>query len=187
MILITTSRDPSQRTRTFIRDLSHVIPRAVRVNRGKKSLDDLRVEALRHGLSRVLVVTERKGNPGGLRFYEASVATIRPAAAHVVLEGVTLRRELYGKKPERVPRVLDLAVAYQESEEHSEYASALASGLGVETVAAANAERDLPDSDVVLWIRRLDSRPAASFYLTGARGSREVGPRLFLRAVIRPG
>ncbi len=186
MILITTSRDPSQRTRTFIRDLSHVIPRAVRVNRGKKSLDDLRVEALRHGLSRVLVVTERKGNPGGLRFYEVSVATITPTAAHVVLEGVTLRRELYGKKPERVSRVLDLAVAYQEGEEHSEYASALASGLGVEAVAA-NEERDLPDSDVVLWIRRLNSRPAASFYVTGARGSREVGPRLFLRRVVKPG
>ncbi len=187
MILITTSRGPSQRTRTFIRDLSHVIPRAVRVNRGKKSLDDLRVEAIKHGLSRVLVVTEKKGNPGGLRFYEASVATIRPAAAHVILEGVTLRRELYGKKPERIPKVLDLAVAYQSGEDRAEYASAFAVGLGVEGVIEANEARELPDSDVILWVREFDSRLAASFYLTGIRGAKEVGPRLFLRTLVEFG
>lgn len=184
MILITTSRSPSQRTRTFIRDLSHVVPRSVRVNRGKKSLEDLRVEAARHGLSRVLVVTERKGNPGGLRFYEASVAAIAPIHPQILLEGVTLRRELYGRRPDRIPQAVDLAVAYQPGDSRAEYASALAAGLGVQEASAAGAESELPDADIVLWVRELAARRAATFYLTGRGGPREVGPRLFLRGLV---
>jgi len=185
LILITTSHRPSRRTRTLIRDLSHVIPGSVRVNRGKKSLEDLRQEAIKYGLDRVLVVGERKGNPGLLRFYKAAIASITPTNAQVILSGVTLRRELFGKKPERVPHVRELAVAHQPTENLRMFAEALAEGLGTDPPSAASDISEFPDADIVLWVLTHELRSVASFYLCGPLRVREMGPRLFLARLVQ--
>ena len=184
MILITTSRRPSKRTRTLIRDFLHVIPGAVRVNRGKKSLQDLRQDAVKFGLDRVLIVGERKGNPGLLRFYKATVATIEPIGAQVILAGVTLRRELFGRKPKRVPHVRELAVAYQQ-DDLEKFAEVLAEGLGADAPSAASEVGEFPDADIVLWVLSHEGRTMASFYLCAPLRVMEMGPRLFLASLVR--
>lgn len=67
-MLITTSRKPSQRTRTFCRGLERVF-KARCVNRGKMSLRDVFLKAGEMKTNRVFVVSERDGNPNGMEVY----------------------------------------------------------------------------------------------------------------------
>ncbi len=93
MILITTTRRPSQRTRSFVRDLYHVIPGAIRRNRGKASLEDLNELALKLGAERVLIVSTKGGNPSSLYFFKPTPLAIRPISL-IDLKEITLRREM---------------------------------------------------------------------------------------------
>ncbi len=68
-MLITTSRKPSQRTRTFCRGLERVL-KARCVNRGKMSLRDVFLKAKEMEADRVVVVSERDGNPNGMEIYQ---------------------------------------------------------------------------------------------------------------------
>jgi U3 small nucleolar ribonucleoprotein protein IMP4 len=67
-MLITTSRKPSQRTRTFCRALERVID-ARCVNRGKMSIRDVFLKAKEMECDRIVVISERDGNPSGLDIY----------------------------------------------------------------------------------------------------------------------
>ena len=64
---ITTSRKPSQNTRTLAHALSSFLS-ARYESRGKKSIEDVVTQARAEGHSRVLVIGERHGNPNGLSF-----------------------------------------------------------------------------------------------------------------------
>jgi len=108
LILITTTRRPSRRTRSFVRDLYHVLPDAIRRNRGKMSLEDLNELALQLGADRVLVVGTSRGNPSSLAFYEPHPSAIRPISV-IHLRGVSLRREITDK---RAPQSRDLCITY---------------------------------------------------------------------------
>lgn len=68
-MLITTSRKPSQRTRTFCRGLERVLKFRC-VNRGKMSLRDVFLKASEMGTNRVGVISEKDGNPNGMEVYE---------------------------------------------------------------------------------------------------------------------
>jgi len=68
MILLTTSRRPSRQTRLIAREFSRVLPGARYLPRGTKSIWFLFSLALRFGLRSILVVENREGRPGLLRF-----------------------------------------------------------------------------------------------------------------------
>ena len=67
MILITTSGRPAQRMRTLCNDLQRVIPKAMRINRGKLSIKGLAEKALEVGADRIIMVERRKGGPGCIK------------------------------------------------------------------------------------------------------------------------
>lgn len=69
MLFITTSRRPAIRTRIFIKELERVIPGAKRIIRGKKGLEDLERLLFINGVSKLVIVENKKGNPWALRFY----------------------------------------------------------------------------------------------------------------------
>ncbi|MDM7275107.1 MAG: hypothetical protein P3X22_003155 [Thermoprotei archaeon] len=93
-VLVTTSRRPGRRSRSLVKDLVSVIPGAFRVTRGRRSLSDLAREALSVGADRVVVVGERRGNPGVIRVYEplSGPPALREVAVFIVV-GVKLARE----------------------------------------------------------------------------------------------
>lgn len=97
MIIITTSHRPSPRTRTFIKDLSSVLPGSHRINRGHKTLIELALEAKRRGSKYVAIVTEREGNPGAINLYEVTEeASVHPALtkiATLIIKGIKLSKE----------------------------------------------------------------------------------------------
>ena len=67
-MLITTSRKPSGRTRSFCQDLGHVL-NAKYVNRGKMSFRDVLIKATSLGFQEIAIVSQIKGNPSKIEIY----------------------------------------------------------------------------------------------------------------------
>lgn len=68
-MLISTSRKPSQKTRTFCQTLSRVLDYEY-LNRGKMSLRDLFLKSSQLGYDSTLLVYELKGNPSKMVFFD---------------------------------------------------------------------------------------------------------------------
>ncbi len=101
MFLITTSRRPSRRTRSFLKEFSLILPGSYRVNRGKFSFRGLLSEALVHNCRGIIVINTYKGNPGSIDFYiikkvseEESLDSYQlDFLGKIYLAGVVLARE----------------------------------------------------------------------------------------------
>jgi U3 small nucleolar ribonucleoprotein protein IMP4 len=93
-MLLTTSRRPTGRMRTFCRDLANSIPDAVRVNRGKMSLDGVAEKAIELEADRVVVVDRWRGGPGKISLFQVSSTGLKPVPPLMLIKGIRLRREL---------------------------------------------------------------------------------------------
>jgi U3 small nucleolar ribonucleoprotein protein IMP4 len=101
-ILVTTSRNPTSTMRTFSNDLRRIIPNAVRVNRGKMSIDEIAEKALEHEVDRVIIVDRWQGGFGKIRFFkigESGLVSIRPI---VNIASIWLQREFDASKTKTV-------------------------------------------------------------------------------------
>ncbi len=96
-ILITTSRRPSPRVRSLVKDLAGTIPGGIRFTRGHFSMEELAREAMLLGADRIVVVGERRGNPGIIRVYDFDDALRTRNIVSFIVKGVALSREL--KRP----------------------------------------------------------------------------------------
>lgn len=115
MLFITTSRRPSIRTRTFIKELERAIPGSKRIVRGKKSLDDLKEMMIRYGVSKLLVVDTKKGNPAVLRFYELSLPYLKLICS-LYIRGISLQVDV-----KRKITVSELSIVNECGDELSSY------------------------------------------------------------------
>ncbi len=178
MILITTTRRPSRRTRSFVRDLFHVIPNAVRRNRGKMSLEDVNQLALELGLKRIMIVGTSKGNPSSISFYEASPSGIKPISI-IFLQGVSLRRELTNK---RAPSSKSLCISYS-SPDLSHIAQLMVESFGESEPFFVQELGDLkvlyPEYDVSIHLSPYEGLILSSFYRI--KPLMELGPRMKIR------
>ena len=92
MILLTTSRRPTGRIRTFCRDLANTIPDIVRVNRGKMSLDGVAEKAIEFEAEKVVVVDRWCGGPGRINLFKLSNG-LEPVSPIMMIKNIRLRRE----------------------------------------------------------------------------------------------
>lgn len=92
--VLTTSRKPSQRTRSFIRDLVRVIPWSFHFTRGSCSLNDLANELAVLGINRILIIHEKKGNPSLVKFYKLDEGKLMERDYRLRIKGISLAREL---------------------------------------------------------------------------------------------
>jgi rRNA maturation protein Rpf1 len=69
-LLLTSSRNPSLRVRQFMKEFSYLFPKTTiqKVNRGKKSLDQLFSESVEK-YDRILLITNKQGNPNKIIGY----------------------------------------------------------------------------------------------------------------------
>lgn len=68
-MLITTSRKPSQRTRSFCKSFVRVLNSSY-INRGKMSIRDVLIKSSELGYNKIAVVSETKGNPSRIDFQD---------------------------------------------------------------------------------------------------------------------
>jgi len=96
LIIITTSHKPSQRTRSFAKDLASVLPDAKVITRGKKTLRDLSIIGFGLKANHILVIGEKRGNPSLIRMFSIDYSSKYPTLLHkysIILKGITLSRE----------------------------------------------------------------------------------------------
>jgi rRNA maturation protein Rpf1 len=121
VILLTTSRRPTSRIRTFCRDLARSIPNIIRINRGKLSLDGIGERALGFNADRVVIVDRWKGGPGKIELFQIGPEGLIPIFPLMYIAGIRLKREFEGIKakpitsltittpPEKNPQVAKIA------------------------------------------------------------------------------
>ncbi len=152
-ILVTTSHRPTQRVRSFIKDLASVLPYALKINRGKSTMTDLYYDAMGYGAERVIVVTVWKGNPGRIRVYKPCEPpdVCLEELATITLKGVKLRREVPGSKKLMGSRSLGIDVTSVGSEQYKMLADTLARAFLARLVLN---EEDYTKYDVILRMHR---------------------------------
>jgi len=97
LLFITTSRRPAVRTRIFIKELERVIPGTKRVIRGKKSIEDLQRLLFINGVSRLVIVENKKGNPWALHFYKFDFFKLKIVCT-LYIRGVSLQVDVKKKR-----------------------------------------------------------------------------------------
>ncbi len=174
-ILITTSREPSQRTRSFVKDLVSVIPNSERITRGKMSTRDLIYEAEDRDAERVVIVEERQGNPSKLIVYDASG---RPIYVFV-LRGVSLARE----RESRAYGVESVCVRlYHLLPGADEVARAFADAFGLRVIEDPG---ESADCDLILDVEEEGGYWKVFFRIPSSK--KVVGPIIRVREVVRGG
>ena len=181
-ILVTTSHRPSQRVRSFVKDLASVLPNAVRRNRGKATMRDLYYEAVSIGANRVVIVGGRKGNPGVISVYEPSEPPEEELKllARLSLLGVRLSRETPGAQ--RSYRASSLGVYVDSSSADLSMVGDLLIKLfnGRLILDLVRAHRLV---DVVAVVRPGPPGSVAEVTFLCAGSGRQCGPTLRLRGV----
>lgn len=68
-MIVTTSRRPSAKSRSFCKELQSVIPLSYYVLRGKKGIRELLSLSVEKGADRTVIVTSKRNEPDSLLFY----------------------------------------------------------------------------------------------------------------------
>jgi len=92
-ILLTTSRNPTPRIRTFCNDLARAISGLVRVNRGKMSTDEIAEKALEYDAECVVIVDRWHGGLDSIRFFQIGESGLISVPPVLHVSGIRLRRE----------------------------------------------------------------------------------------------
>jgi len=178
VILLTTSRRPTNRIRTFCRDLARSIPSVVRVNRGKLNLDGIAEKALEFDADRVMVVDQWKGEPGKIGLFRAGPEGLAPVPPLICVTSVKLQREFGAKvKP---TRSLIITTTPEESHDVLKVADSLSSFLDVPRSSMDEAVSKYPVSMHVSSSAL--HRIQVTFMLLPE--TIEVGPRITVSSVV---
>ena len=96
-ILLTTSRRPMSRMRSFCHDFASCLPDIVRINRGKLNLDGMAEKTLEINADRVIIVDRWKGGPGKIQLFLIKEASLAPVPPLIYIGGIKLQREFKTK------------------------------------------------------------------------------------------
>ena len=168
-IIVTSSRRPTPRIRSLVKDLAMILPGAERLTRGHLSMQELASEAILRGAERVVIVGGRKGNPSILRIYEVKKGDLLNIVTFII-RGVALSRELKRPLPHESPE--RMIVETDGNPLSDEFADAF-----VQAFSARVLEKPL-DKDIIAAISldRSGNYVRVEFVFQGRR----VGPRLKL-------
>ena len=173
-IIFTTTRRPSPRTRSLLKDLVDTIPGAIRLTRGHASMEELWVEARSQGAQRVAVIASRRGNPSLIRFYSVAGSGLGHIAS-LRINGVSLAREYGAPSPSGASKRASDMMVYlgSEGEVAASVAEILVNALGASVALRPEAG---PERVVAVVAPSRKSSGEASLYFLHA--GRQVGPRL---------
>lgn len=175
-ILLTTSRNPTPRIRTFCNDLSNAIPSIVRVNRGKMSADETAEKALELHANRVVIVDRGHGGPASIKFLQIGESGLVSVPPVLHVSGIRLTREFGVVK---VKPALSLVLSGSEtSGKMLRLADALSKFFNVPIMSVDEAVKTGATSIVMLLDK--SSRIVMTFMV---ELEVEVGPRVIVSGV----
>ena len=186
MMLITTSHRPTRRTRSFGHDLEKVFPNALYLTRGKKTLQDLLMEAYDRGYERLLIINVWKGNPLKMTFIKVSPADWG-YLGYLYLHGIKLQREigLRDIRPIREEMPFVVTTAKRVGLDHVAFAQVFAELTGGKFVPRGDRSlqtiADKNNTDVLGVVERHPRGMALNFHRLDITRERAVGPLISVK------
>ncbi|MDK2790190.1 MAG: small nucleolar ribonucleoprotein [Methanothermococcus sp.] len=165
-MIITTSRKPSQRTRSFVKDLASVLGIKI-LNRGKTPLKDI-LETY----DNFIVVEEFKGNPGKLKFYNTKKNEVLS-----LIIATKLQKEVCG---ENVGMIKKLGAEFDKST--SEYKNVFYDFLFKNLDSFDELNEDDNESSFKVGFKK-SSKDDNIFYIQFYKGDKELGPLIKVKSV----
>jgi len=149
VIAISSSRSPSRRVRSFIKELYYSLPNTIRITRGKLSLTGLMEVVVGSGAFKLLYVQSRGGDPGILKLMYLSERGDVKLSYDVDLYGVKLLLDFDVGVLRRARRARSAIIARLE---RSELGDVLSDFLEYQTIYVdeLNDVRGLADTVVVV-------------------------------------
>jgi len=169
--LLTTSRNPTTRIRTFCRDFARVMPNIAYVNRGKMSKDDVAEKAIEYDADRVVINDRGQGGVGVLRLFTVTETGLTEASPKIHF-AAKLQKE-FGV-PNVEPAVLISVQASSRSDELAKLAASLSGFLGL---PISPDEQEHKSALTIMSISRGESGKIAVTFMAEPRHI-EVGPRM---------
>lgn len=171
-ILLTTSRNPTDRMRTLCNDLARILPNAVRVNRGKMSNEQLAEKALEEGPEHVLMIERGQGGSGSIRFCNVGQSGLVCVPPTVQIGDTKLRRDF--NIPSRVKPARGVAILSSvPSDDMKKFAEMLAGFFGVPLLSI----EEVPQDESLIVLDRDRAGRLMVTFITGPDHV-EVGPRV---------
>ena len=180
MIIITTSRRPTRRIRTFCNDLARCIPNSMRINRGKLSREGLAEKAYELEADRVIIVDRWKGGPGKIELFNVR-ETLIGVPPLIYIRGIKLQREMGFPKSRRFSSMAITANYTSQDEEIPKLMDALSNFLQVST-AKPNEEVEKKYQVLMSIGRDAMERIRVTFFKLPE--NREIGPRITVSHLI---
>jgi U3 small nucleolar ribonucleoprotein protein IMP4 len=177
VILLTTSRRPTGRIRTFCRDFVNSIPDVVRVNRGKMSLDGIAEKAIEVEADRVVVVDRWRGGPGKINLFHVSSTGLKSVPPLMLISGIRLRREF---EVTRRTRSSVITLKPEDSTELERVAGRLSQYFGLPVLSVDEAARKYGASMHFSF----DSSRRLQITFMRLQRMVEIGPRVTLSKLV---
>lgn len=172
MILITSSRRPTQLVRTLCNDLNRTLPNSVRVNRGKMSLRRIALEASTQEADRVIIVERESGLPSKILFFTIEKEQLVLFNPVIFIKGVKTQDQI-GRKSRYLSGVA-LTVTLEGGSDLLKLANALSWFLGIELV---HNNVELQKFEASLHVSK------TQIAVTAPPKLNEIGPVLYLKRV----
>jgi U3 small nucleolar ribonucleoprotein protein IMP4 len=178
--LLTTSRRPTPRIRTFCRDLTRSIPNVVRINRGKLSLDGIAEKALEFNADRVVIVDRWKGGPGKIELFKIGQEGLVLVPPIMYVVGIKLQREFDRAKTKPI-RSLILTTSSDKSDEIIRIARSLSNFLNV---PLSQMDEAVSKSQISMHVSSNDLHRSQVTFMLLLPETVEIGPRITLSHVV---
>ncbi|MFA4641489.1 ribosomal biogenesis protein [Pyrococcus kukulkanii] len=181
MMLITTSHRPTRRTRSFGHDLEKVFPNSLYMTRGKKTIQELLMEAYDRSYERLLILNVWKGNPLKMTFIKVDPEDWG-YLGYLYLHGIKLQREMgfKGLNPIREDMPLIVTTAKRVGLDHLAFAQVFAELTTGKFVPRGDKSltsiADRYNTDVLAVIERHPRGMSINFYRLDVTKERPVGP-----------
>jgi rRNA maturation protein Rpf1 len=180
VLLLTTSRRPTPRIRTFCRDLTCSIPNVVRINRGKLSLDGIAEKTLELNANQVIIVDRWKGGPGKIEFFKIGQEGLVLVPPIMYVAGIKLRRE-FDKVKTKPVRSLIITTSSEDSNEITRIARSLSNFLNV---PLSQMDKTVSKFKTSMHISTNDLHRTQVTFMLRLPENVEIGPRITLSHVV---
>lgn len=172
-VLLTTSRNPTPKIRTFCHELSRVLPNTIYVNRGKMSEDEIAEKTIAYDADNVVTVDRWQGGFSVLRFSRISEFGLMETLLAMYVR-VKLQREFGASRGE--PATSISIAAHGKPDELVRLAHVLSSFFSLPISAVEETHKA---SRTIISISYDKSTKIAVTFVTEP-GHIEVGPRIIV-------
>jgi len=172
VIGLTTSRQTTQRMNSLLNELSHTLPHAKIIRRGKASLNDLSIRLLDENITHAIALNRWHGSPGRITLYAVNPTGITSLIPSMLLSEVKLKRE-YGSAARCVVQGISCG---QLKDSTRQFSQILASAMEIPVI------QDSSKMDATFHL--LEANSSIRLVVTSPPTVREIGPSLTISRLL---